>query len=314
MRPSYFLKIIIAILLLSLAVTLFGSLPSDPDAQGTGTASIVPGEVIFDSNRSGTFGVYALNPENGAIRTLVTTDMHEMYPDPSPDGKWVVFARSDASEDGNSSIWIVDRNGSEERLLVENGTFPTFSVDGTKVFFERDQKSVMSISLASKKLTKVFPARARFKNFLVVKPRISPDERWVAFTSNKLGFWNAWVAPVEPGKAIHINQGCEPTWIPDSEQLYWVKRHGSRAMAGIYTFSPTTREKKPFEDRGDPFGHEYFPTAVDGEGALLFAACPGDQHSHITANYELFVRTAAGERIQLTTDGYTNRWPKVLRY
>lgn len=310
MPPGHFSKTILALLLLPLAIILIGNLRSE---EGTDTASVLPGEVIFDSNRNGSFGIYILNPEDSMIRTLVNTTRHEMYPDPSPDGKWVVFARSNTGEDGKSSIWIIDRYSLEEHLLAKNGTFPTFSADGTKVFFERDKKSVLSFSLASNKLTKIFPSRARFKNFLIVKPRISPDERWVAFTSNKSGFWNAWVAPIEPGKAIHINQGCEPTWIPDSERLYWVKRHGSRAMAGIYTFSPETREKQPFEDRADPFGHEYFPTAVDGEGTLLFSACSGDQHSHTTANYELFVRTAAGERIQLTTDGYTNRWPKVLR-
>lgn len=274
----------------------------------------IPGRVVFDSNRSGSFGIYVLTRQ-GATRKLVDTEAHEMFPDPHPLGTHIVYGRSDfVVRTAPSDIWIIEADGSNPRLLVKNGQFPTFSSEGNTVYFERQRKSLHVINIDGSGERLVFPAKkSPFKRYAVVKPRVSPDGKWVAFTSDRKGRWNAWIANLESGRGKHIRHGCEPTWFGDSRTLGWIKKTGSKSGSGIVAFDRESGEISSLHDAGKPFGHEYFPSIVLNDSYLLHAACPPDQHSHETDNYQLFARDLKGKDLfRLTFDGYTNRWPKLL--
>lgn len=270
-------------------------------------------KIVFDSNRSGTFGIYTLDPASGEIEELADSRHHEMYPDPHPAGNLIVYARAWDLKEQRSQIWLMNRDGSNKRLLIQKGTFPSFSADGKTVYFERAKRKVMAVALDGSNVRKIFPPDdSEFRGKLIVKPRISEDGRFVTFTSNRPNHWHAWLAPLDGGKATHIHRGCEPSWVPGSNTLVFVKRHAAKALAGIYQYHQLTGKTSAFEDREDPFGHEYFPTLTGPGGMLLFAACPGNEHYHETANYQLFARVGDSERMQLTHDAFTNRWPRFL--
>lgn len=280
--------------------------------------SKLPGRIVFDSNRSGTFGIYTIGTDGSDLSTLVDTKEHETYPDVSPDKNWIVFASALSTQKRTiSNIYMISPQGGKPQFLAKNGTFPTFSSDGRKVFFERDQRQVIELDLETRKERKIFPLRGdgkkKWGKYLVIKPRVSPDMKYVAFTTDKPTRWHAWYANLETGKARKIYAGCEPGWFNQSEEIFWVKKSGARERSGIYFFLPKLEKWSELYDGEAPRGHEYFPSLTSDDQYLLYASCREDEHSHETANYQLFIydRTS-GKPTRLTFDGYNNRWPKYL--
>jgi serine/threonine protein kinase len=62
---------------------------------------------------------------------------------------------------------------------------------------------------------------------------LSPDGRWLAYTSNATGPWEVWIRPFPgPGKAERIspNGGVDPVWSKDGRELFYVS---SRQMMAV---------------------------------------------------------------------------------
>jgi uncharacterized membrane protein YbhN (UPF0104 family) len=293
------------------------SKPTDAELQSRGRfLEKLEGRISFDSNRSGTFGVYLLNPQ-GEISTVVDDpSWHEVLPSPSPNGDWIVFARAKSADRNSvSDIWRVRPDGTALSRVAVNGTAPVFSSDGGAIYFERERRKVMTVPLEGGAEHEVFPGpRAdQFGTFLVVKPRISSDVTKIAFTTDKEERWSAFIANLVTGEFRKIGSGCEPTFRPGTDEIAWVQERGALERSGIFLFSDGA--KKVLEDSDAPWGHEYFPTFSPSGAVLLFAASPPKQHDHSSAHYQLFGKDLhSGERVRLTFDGFTNRWPRVLPY
>jgi uncharacterized protein (TIRG00374 family) len=278
--------------------------------------STLPGTIIFDSNRSGTFGVFKLLA-TGKVAPIFDSPEEDMFPAPSFDGKQIAFTRSMSSaRSAPSDIWVMNSDGTNARLLIEDGTFPSWSADGKTLYFERRRKLFMAYHFDTKEVVKLFPgSAAKFKNYAIVKPRVSPDGKRVAFTSDRKGRWNAWMVDLEERSSQHIGSGCQPTWYSTKPELAWIHREKARSGSGMYHFTPSTKQRVELEDREGEFGHEYFPTLADKDRLLLHSACPPDQHSHEHDNYQIFAKVLdSGKLIRLTFDGATNRWPKLLPF
>lgn len=272
-------------------------------------------DIVFDSNRSGNFGIYRLSSSKGEVSKIFDSELHEMYPSPSPDGKKIVFARSKTlKREDPGEVWIANIDGSDARKLASPGTFPTFSSDGKTVYYELLRRKLMAVPVEGGESTELFPKQNKhFGNHFVIKPKVSPDSSKVSFSSDKHGRWNSWLADLATGELTKIERGCEPTWYPNSEQLTWVAKGKSRERSGLYGFKLGDNSRFEVQDADAPWGHEYFPEVSSNGKFLLFSACPPGQHSHYEANYELFMKNLeSGELIQLTNEGHTNRWPSLL--
>lgn len=278
-------------------------------------AQELPGEIVFDSNHSGTFGIYASTTEGKSIRTIYDSKFEEQYPDPSPNGEHIVFARSrSTSRLAPSEIWIIDRDGSNPRKIIGKGTFPTFSNDGKFIYFERKRKQVMRVNTDGSELKQVFPIpNIKFGNYQVVKPRVSFDQESVAFTSDKNGRWHAWQASLKSGKASLISDGCEPTWYEGNKDIAFIKNEHAKGGSGVFYFNQTLKEASALYDTDGKRGHEYFPSLAYKNRFLLFGASAPEEHSHTEANYQLFARDLEkGKTVRITFNAATNRWPKWL--
>jgi uncharacterized protein (TIRG00374 family) len=289
--------------------------PSEKElAQRTEIARLFPGRIIFDSNRSGTFGIYTMKPDGTDIKVLNDSPAHEMYPDVSPDGQYIVFARARTlSRLSISDIILCWKDGSHEQLLVQNGTFPTFSSDGNTVYFERERKKIMAVKLNDRHEYELFPCdNQEFINYQIVKPRISPDEQYAVFISDKKGRWNCWIANLKTRESFLVGPGCEGTWFNDSRRIAWISTRNVKERTGIYMFDITTKTISLLHDDDAPRGHEYFPTIVN-DRFLLWSACQPDEHSHTSANYQIFIKDLnSGLYSRLTFDIWNNRWAKWL--
>lgn len=272
-------------------------------------------EIVFDSNRSGTFGIYRMQTGNSVVNAVVDSEKHEIYPDTSPNGQWIVFAKAETTaRTSPADIWIVRPDGSDAKLIAKDGTFPTFSGDGQTVYFERDRNKAMAVDVSGENLREIFPAgNKEFGSSALIKPRVSPDSRYLAFISDKKGRWNTWYVDLRESKLLHLEKGCEPTWYPDSERVAWIKTGGVKDGSGLYTFDTNNRNVTVLQDGGPPRGHEYFPTISRNGDFLLYSSCREGEHSHIDANYQLFIKDLqTNELTRVTFDQHTNRWPKLL--
>lgn len=275
------------------------------------------GGLVFDSSRSGSFGIWRMNADGSGASVLADTNQQEMYPDPSPNGRWIAYARAvTLSRFSPSEIRVCHPDGSGDRKIADDGTFPTFGPDGQTVYFERNRNLVMAASLAGGEPRQVFPGSQGFDG-QVVKPRISPDGKRVTFISDCGGRsgWQVWTANLETGEARHLGAGCEPGWFPDGARIVHVQEQGMKERTGIVTRSAAGGEASMLMDGDAPRGHEYFPVITPDGRWLLWGACPPGRHDHLglDSNYQLFARALPdGAPVRLTFDGASCRWVKRL--
>lgn len=93
--------------------------------------------VLFSSNLDGTnFYIYELDLTTGRLTSLGRPGV---APEVSPDGRLIAYAQSDGQ---NDMIWVMNRDGSNPRMIFANGWDPTWSPDGTKILFASQQNGL----------------------------------------------------------------------------------------------------------------------------------------------------------------------------
>jgi Tol biopolymer transport system component len=144
----------------------------------------------------------------------------------SPDGTQIVHSKTD------KSTLIVQRSasGNQERQLFDSGspgpTSPTnWSPDGRYIVYSTyDPKTladlwVLPLSGDAK------PSPYLQTQFLEGQGRVSPDGRWLAYTSNESGNPEVYVGSFPEAGAksrVSIKGGVLPQWRADGKELYYL--------------------------------------------------------------------------------------------
>ena len=114
--------------------------------------------------------------------------------------------------------------------------------------------------------------------FSELQPKLSPDGRWLAYTSNESGQSEVYVQPF-PGLGgkwqISTDGGTEPAWSPQGTELFY--RSGRRMMVVPVQTDPAFRAGRPeilFEGsyRGlnsAPAAYQYYDISQDGQQFLM---------------------------------------------
>ena len=73
-----------------------------------------------------------------------------------------------------------------------------------------------------------------------VMPAISPDGRWIAFSSNRAGNWDVWLMPAEGGAATQLTSESDdelhPAFSPDGSRITYCRRNTRSDRWEIWTF------------------------------------------------------------------------------
>lgn len=269
-------------------------------------------DIIFDSNRGGTFGIYGYYLKSEKIVELVSTSQHEMFPDTNIQKDTLIFSRHlSLLRNGPSDVILKSlKDGSEK--YIDQGVFPTFSSDGKKIYYEQDRKRVMRYDLETGSIDVLFPNHDdNFGSFQVVKPRVSKDNKILVFTSDKGGRWHTWKVDLQTREQTMIGHGCEAVPHPTEEMLIWVSEKNMNERSGFTALNLRDRKISVFHDEDAPWGHEYFPSFSRDGKQLIYSASPPGQHSHEHAEYQIFIKDLDTKELKrITNDTFTNRWPK----
>lgn len=106
----------------------------DPDWSPDGTTLVAAEDGDGHQSAPADADIFAIPAGGGTPRQLTNTAAQEYDPSWSPDGAWIAYART--PQNGNSEVWVMRSDGSDQHRLVE-GWRPVWSPDGTTILFDR---------------------------------------------------------------------------------------------------------------------------------------------------------------------------------
>jgi Tol biopolymer transport system component len=171
----------------------------------------------------------------------------------------------------------------------------------TIVYRTQPQNEIFSVDVTGDRTPKVLvPDR-----FTKVHPALSPNGKWLAYSSNESTVPQVMLRPF-PGSGgatqVSVDGGTEPVWSPNGRQLYY--RHGRQVMAVTVTESPTLTlgERRVLFD--GPYvtlglgGHQSMSVSPDGKRFVLLKRLDDDSRLVVTTNWFTELRAKIGSKKQ----------------
>jgi len=187
----------------------------------------------------------------------VTSDRSSAYPNWTPDGRKVVFATSSGGRLPGFEIRSVSADGSDtaETLVgaERSQTAEAFTPDGRSLVVAREhpdkRRDLWILTLEPQRTLMPYlstPADDR-------AAALSPDGRWLAYTSDESGRDEVYVRsfPV-PGAAVRVSEagGREPRWASTGRELFYRSETGMMAATVRVTSAFTIEDRDVlFDDR-----------------------------------------------------------------
>ena len=184
--------------------------------------------IFFASDRAGRFNIWRVDANGGNLKQLTGGD-DELFPHPTPDGKWVVFQRG--VMDGR--LWKVSTDGGEPVQLSETRAVrPAVSPDGELIayhYLDSDlDGSRWGIGIVS---SAGGPRLKRFDFPPTVAWRFvrwSPDSQSIAYVNTTGGLSDIWAQPLDaspPKQLTHFKAEkiIAFDWSPDGHTFAFVR-------------------------------------------------------------------------------------------
>jgi serine/threonine-protein kinase len=212
----------------------FNSLAQSPDgrrlAVGVGLAN-------------GALGIWIKQLDRGPFSRL-TFSGQDRRPAWSPDGRQVAFIRDSLT---GSSLYarVIDGSAPERPLVRLDRPVQevTWSPDARWLLLRTDDGArgagdIVGVRTAGD----TTPVPLVASSFTELHPAVSPDGRWLAYTSNESGTNEVYVRPFPATNGgrwqVSNGGGLEPRWSPDGRELYFLD--GTRLVAIPVRASSTT--------------------------------------------------------------------------
>jgi len=200
----------------------------------------------------------------------------------TPDGKQLTFS---LRIDPENTLWTLfqtsaDGSGEPEQLIPDRAPGPvaqrdvpcSWSPDGKVLAYCLSSYSIHQVATATSNDIWLLPLGGEPEPFLATpaneaQPAFSPNGRWLAFTSDRSGRNEVYIAPYpggEPKEQISPAGGSEPMWARESGELFY--RSGDKMMVVTIETNPTLQVTTPrllFEGSyaGPPFS--FLPANYD---------------------------------------------------
>ena len=183
---------------------------------------------ILDS-QTGTYDLWLYDLARNTGSRFTTDPKHDDHPIWSPDGTRIAFS---SDRKGHYDLYQKSVNGAEKEELLLESPLPKFPSDWSKdgrfiVYYQLDPKTKFDLWL----LPRSGDAGSRKPVPLLQTPfneswaKISPDGRWLAYTSDETGSSEVYVQsfPSLGGKwKVSVDGGSRPVWRRDGKELFYI--------------------------------------------------------------------------------------------
>ncbi|HXI20979.1 MAG TPA: hypothetical protein VNH46_07840, partial [Gemmatimonadales bacterium] len=234
---------------------------------------------------AGAFAIWTKQLDHGPFSRL-TFGGRDRRPAWSPDGRMVAFIR-DSGNGGSVYGRAADGSGSDRLLarLDRPVQEVEWSPDGRWLLLRTDNGTAGAGDVLGVRLSgDTTPVPLLATPFSELEPALSPDTKWLAYSSNESGAEEVYVRPF-PGTAsggrwqISTAGGSQPRWSPDGRQLFFMDGAG-RLIAAEVRASPGfgVLQRQPLFDVRDyiidPF-HQSYEVMPDGKSFLFLRSHQG---------------------------------------
>jgi serine/threonine protein kinase/Tol biopolymer transport system component len=183
------------------------------------------------------------------IRTRLTFGPVSNYaPVWSPDGKWIAYS---SGRNGRHRLYrkLSDGSGAEELLLDDDQAMipGSWSGDGKHLLYTRGPLSATGEGIWALPLDgdrKPFLVVPHGTNSFATDGALSPDGRWLAYSSNESGQPEVYVVPFRGGQGkwqVSQNGGNTPLWSKDGKTLYYANLSFTVFAVPVQQLSDTLR-------------------------------------------------------------------------
>ena len=212
----------------------------DPGFEGEPTFSPDGQTIAYVSDRTGNFDIFLKQVSGGPDINLTNNAADDMQPAFSPDGKQIAFVSSRSGEYDclcffvygtdqplmGGGIWIMPALGGSPRRIVESGTFPSWSPNGSAIIYSSGpwygQKIYRVASTGGE--PREIPIKFKGGAPYMAYPSYSPDEHWIAFEAND----NVFIVSAEGGEPKQIVKGKHPVWSADARTIFYTNVEAGR--------------------------------------------------------------------------------------
>jgi Tol biopolymer transport system component len=217
---------------------------SAPVRPYAGTVAISPdGRFAAVDVLEESINIWVYDFSRATLTPLIKGSGSSQVPRWTPDGTRIVYR---GTRRGFRNLWwaAVSQPAAEERLTdgASAGTPSSWSKDGKRLFYQSDADIWMLPVADERKPRPIVQSPADEGH-----PRLSPDSRWLAYTSNVSGRTEVFVQPFPgPGPRVQISTdfGIEPIWSPDGRELFYMGGD-TKLMAVNITTTPTFKAGMP---------------------------------------------------------------------
>lgn len=278
------------------------------------------GLIVWASNRSGNHEIYLFDLSAGKFKQLTRNPLVDCNPKFSPDGRSVLFLRSQRPglsfrEPGGWDAYIFYLDQGREKLVAREVLHPTFGPAGRSVVYQRkDEIFQQDLATGQVRLLagrRAVPALAGLER--IFDPVLSEDKArlLLGFSGPPRGIG---VLDLANGDLEIVFQGlgCQNTWGRNPGEVIWIGDRGRGKTSVMFSPVETPKPQILIDLPGD-HSHEYFPRLSNDGRWLVWGASRGG-HEHDLADYEIFlwaVDEPWSEAIRLTFDPGNDQWPDL---
>lgn len=288
-----------------------------------------PHKILFESYVDNNWELFVMNADGSGRTNLTNTpDVHELYPQASPDGTKICFLADVAKgKDTLRSVYYMNADGTARKLMAEKARQPCWSPDGTKIAYLPQEFGRFNVTDYVSKGLKIYDLESG-KATPHPNPNIhhlytlnwSHNGKWfVSTVHGGMGYGHAILALEASGDGVYDLKipGCRPCLSPDGTRVTWSADDHTIRVADVDLEGsvPTISNQKTIDHREQHLYHPDFSpdgkyiTYSVGPGGRVAANGPGT-HTQVAemvgvrGKWNIFIRRSNGEGapLQLTTD------------
>lgn len=169
------------------------------------------GEIVFNLATQ----IYTIDTSGTGLTQLTIGDK-SCYADWSPDGSRIAYSVTSGDSEG---VWVMDRDGLNNRFLRWHGVAPDWSPDGSEIAYEQLVSNHIGPEIYSMTSEGADTARLTFTERGAYLPAWSPDGTKIVFASSR----SVQVMPADGGNPEVLACGSQPAWSSDGSEIIYCK-------------------------------------------------------------------------------------------